>query len=929
MPIFILGSAIAGIVVVTTRLISVYNAAGTISQSDRGRRIKSRIVGAFAHEPDKPSEFTRTCFRQQQFFERKTQEDHSHGKSAALRSSASVFAESFARRCASTAFFRQMSRADQRQRRGGDRFYVWDKDLNARQTSGELTDERIETMIDVDYYIDMPAHLCDNFKPHLLYTLQPERVAAVEDEYCFTFDSSNRLTYKVTGGGTYSHEVWDYGVDCVTARKTFLGIPYHVATYIIERRSVAKDRSMVLLTPLRRWKWFGALFGCLLESAPLKRLQPVQGKFLRMDVLDKNGLNVSTGIPGQYNTSLLPKAHDEAISAMALAMKLNLSLPQVMAFSDESVPLASRRAAAAVLLAYHRHLTPHVTPRNAMSFPVPEGVRNYDYGVKSYDPDDKPMLTPYMAPFIHGAFSPLLTDANEKEMIRGRVTAIAHKSKLEKSEFMERTMNEFISFLVPDPHTLVPCELDEVWERQPRPTQRAQLEQSLWEDPNRKVRVFQKREAYGNVKSPRPIANINPVDKREYSRYIYPASELFKLTRWYAFAKSPSDIADKVVEVCEGAGSAVCSDFSRFDGRVSNLARDLERMFLVRAFRSEYAHDIAELHSSQFNQPAVGRFRNKYRSMWSRLSGSAETAAFNSMLCAFTTYYAFRTMRENGAFISPHEAWERLGVYGGDDGLTADIDPAAYTKAAINLGMVLDVDVIRQGKMGISFLSRMYGPEVWYGDANSTCDLPRQLAKFHTTTNMPDGVTPSDKLLEKVRSYYLTDKNTPVIGEFVSRSVARPGVVTVTEKTKLMRAWNSELDASLQYPNEDNGWMENYARNALGPFYFDFELFGEWLGDCKTLADYMSMPVLSMPPAVKAKRPVVVDEDVYEPEPLVETRVEPIPRGTRRQPQRRASTKKPKEPSKRDARRKKWSEDSKGRKDSARVKKKRVVKTSA
>jgi hypothetical protein len=248
--------------------------------------------------------------------------------------------------------------------------------------------------------------------------------------------------------------------------------------------------------------------------------------------------------------------------------------------------------------------------------------------------------------------------------------------------------------------------------------------------------------------------------------------------------------------------------------------------------------------------------------------------------------------RENGAYLTPSAAWKRLGIYGGDDGLTANIAPDIYQKAASQMGLVLDTEVIRKGKMGISFLARSYGPAVWYGDVNSTCDLPRQLTKFHTTTTLPEGVTAKEKLLEKVRSFHMTDANTPILGEFVSRAMRLAGTIVMTEKTRLMRAWNSDLDKEVQYPNVDTGWMEDYARNALAPFGFDFDLFRDWLETCRTVDDMLTPPVMCTPTAVKAERPVVVDDDIHHPKAPAGSRVTKVPRGIKRQSQR-TSVKRP------------------------------------
>jgi hypothetical protein len=227
---------------------------------------------------------------------------------------------------------------------------------------------------------------------------------------------------------------------------------------------------------------------------------------------------------------------------------------------------------------------------------------------------------------------------------------------------------------------MTPATIDEVYERQNRPSQRAILDRSLVEEGRDGIKSFVKREAYGKITDPRIISTIDGVLKREYSQFIYPVADHLKTQEWYAFGKVPGDIAQRVTDVLEDASTAVNTDFSRFDGRVSDLLRILEKKVLLRAYGHEYAHEVSELHNSQFNQTAFCTFGTRYETGTSRASGSPETAAFNSIANAFTAYLTFRMTRERGGFIAPDAAWKRLGVYGGDDGLTADVDPETISK---------------------------------------------------------------------------------------------------------------------------------------------------------------------------------------------------------------------------------------------------------
>jgi len=746
-------------------------------------------------------------------------------------------------------------------------------------------------MIDVDYYIDMPSYLADEFKPTILYTFQPEAVARDDGgEYSYTFNAKNEVIYNVSGGGSYNHEVWNYNCDHILVTKRFLGFPWRVAAYNVDRRRAGPDHELVCLTPLRRWTGPFAFLGAWLGGRELERLQPVEGEFLRMKVQRDDGVYVSTGEINRYAAATIGVKYDDAIAISSKTTTVKLSLPTVLAYIPGD-NLVERKVQASALLNYHRNRNPALKPSEAFVFPVKEAVRNYDYGVESFDPDAKQTLTAFMSPLIHGAFAPLASRANEEKCVSGRITQFAtKKGELRLTEFLDRTMREFCELLLPAAHTMEPTTIDEVYARQARPSQQRILDESLTgAEPERKVKMFMKKEAYGEPKEPRPISTINGVDKREYSRYLYPIADLIKTCDWYAFGKTPKDIAQRVTEVLDGANSAVNTDFSRFDGRVSELLRILERMLLVRAFRTEYTRDVTELHNSQFTQSAIGTFGTRYNTGYARASGSPETAAFNSIANAYVAYLTFRMTREGGAFIAPEVAWKRLGIYGGDDGLTADVDPSKYSRAAGMLGLKLDVELINRGDEGITFLSRMYGPHVWYGDANSCCDLPRQLAKLHTTVSLPPNVTPLEKLLEKARAFFLTDAKTPILGELVTKIVTLHGPIAMDKKTANIRAWNSDTPREVQYPNQNDGWMDAYAVRALEPFGFDFELFHGWLNSVTSVEQTLTPPLCAEPKRPKNSDTIIVDEDVVARE---EQKAKPIRKSStpKTQPRRNTTT---------------------------------------
>jgi len=215
-------------------------------------------------------------------------------------------------------------------------------------------------------------------------------------------------------------------------------------------------------------------------------------------------------------------------------------------------------------------------------------------------------------------------------------------------------------------------------------------------------------------------------------------------------------------------------------------------------------------------------------------------------------------------FVEADEAYRRLGIYGGDDGLTADVVVEVYKNAARMIGQDLTAEPITRGSFGVKFLARMYSPHVWDGDDVTCCDIPRQLGKLHVTVKMSLNVTAKEKLLEKVRCYLLSDSNTPIIGDFCRRVAELHGTkIVANEKTAVLVSWLSHCDLDKQYKNTNATWMNEYVVDSLPNFnYFAFMV---WLKTCKTVEDLMKPPQFMEKPEAETKYPVVVDGDIVLP----------------------------------------------------------------
>jgi hypothetical protein len=299
------------------------------------------------------------------------------------------------------------------------------------------------------------------------------------------------------------------------------------------------------------------------------------------------------------------------------------------------------------------------------------------------------------------------------------------------------------------------------------------------------------------------------------------------------------------------------------------VARALEDVVMANAFAPEYQLEILELLRSQRQLRGVSTFGVRYETGFARLSGSPETSPFNTLLNAFVAYCALRQTpsERTGSLHTMEEAWEALGVYGGDDGLTADADQAVYSSTAQAVGQVLTCEVKQRGEMGVKFLARQYGPDVWYGDTTTMCDVKRTLSKFHLTVTMPNNVTKEDKLVDKAHALWLTDANTPIVGEFVSQvMLMRPGGYQFTNRSN---NWNAQWALDVQYPNEYAEWMEEMVERQLADF--DQLAFRGWLEETRGITALLTPPLCLPREEVVVKTPVVLDGELVLPEGMTST----------------------------------------------------------
>lgn len=788
---------------------------------------------------------------------------HSHGVAAATRNTASVFVDMFGGVLGLVPEYYQMSAADERHGRSGTRSWYWFKDTPATPRFG-VGGRRIRSMIDVDYYVDMPYQLACQMEPVILYTLTPVTAGRICDNYSYTF-VGNEVKFVLAGGATFQHPLWDYGVDVLIARRYFCGVLVSVTGYNVDRRLVAPDHSVVLLTPMVKFTGVAAwVASWTLKGAALGRFTPHDGDYTAFQLRSVDKHTVTIGRQGGYHSVVLPVDVNEGVRGLFAVAKHDVTIPSIEGMlsleGDTPAAMSSRKRDACLLMEYHRRLAP---PTGMVSYPVEYAVRRYQFG--DYQPEAKPLLVAFMQPLFHGAFAPDVTLGNEQRAVQKRIIDV--KSEAPMTPLLYTFVKEFVERFLPVAHCLLPVDDDEIYERQARPSQRRILQDAELEPAKRMIKSFIKREAYGKLADPRIISTICGPDKRAYSQYIYPLADHLKTMPWYAFALSPLDIAHRVVMVCEGANVVLKTDFSRFDGTISPCLRYFEMAVLARAFPTACLGALHDIHRAQYNLRAVCELGTSYPQGTARASGSLETAAFNSIDNAFSTYVTWRRTRApDGAYYEANAAWAMLsrGLHGGDDGLVPDVDPVVYESSCRMLGLSVKAEPVVRGQLGVMFLARVYGPDVWHGDNNSCADLPRQLSKLHVSKPYPTTVSPAQRAYDKLLGFELSDPNTPVLGQYATLAckILRESGITEVVRSR----WDAEVPIEKQYPNRKADWMLAYLHVAM-PGY-NYPQFCDWLSTVTTTEQVLRAPCCVAPPTPVAPEVVVLEDETLYPFPV-------------------------------------------------------------
>jgi hypothetical protein len=698
-----------------------------------------------------------------------------------------------------------MSKSQRTLHAQGDRQYHTAKDLQMESQNQTIDDSHVITMTDVDYYVDMNKFLKGN--PLLMYTFVPNEPAGSTTEGVYSVLPDDTVDVVMNGGARYRHSLWDYDDDHIVIDHWFYSI-----IYLIEQVKVTEDRRIIFFNPIR--KTYGPL-GWLITGRRLTRRKLNHSGFgftrFTKTEADRTTCYYSICRLGEYTSCTVPSG-TFATAFIRTAETKDPNIGQIeRVFNHAKIP-DSLNSAALFYDAYKRCPEMFGQLPNIVTPCVDQ--HSYQTLFPLVTDDGKTSMRAIWPGYLKGgAFSPVKSLNNDHACLAGRMEEPKNKEK-QVPPIYYSYLAEFVKYLVPDAMagTLAPFNHDEMAEKFNRPSQRALLEQvkNFLNITDPTIRSFQKAEAYPKIAAPRNISTL-PMDHNfVFGQFTLPFKyNVLKQTHWYAFARTPQEFSTLLHLKASHTEYAVPTDADKLDGSVSALLRDVYLTCLTRAYAPLYRAEIRRLENKERYASATTSHGVKYITGNSILSGSVDTSDMGSIINGFVSYCALRNHYDSEL------AWQKMGIYGGDDGVTYDLPPNTMMRTAAVFGLSFKAEMIPQG-CPVPFLGRVF-IDPWTTDA-SICDVQRQFRKLHLTASpkiVPDALV----LHRKATGLILTDPKTPVIGDWARKvlELTEDMVKNITRHRQYIstlsdRSYWARYDANVQFLPPDD---EDYTRHVV------------------------------------------------------------------------------------------------------------------
>jgi hypothetical protein len=645
--------------------------------------------------------------------------------------------------------------------------------------------------------------------------------------------------------------------------------------YLVERRQVSEHWQIYLLVPIGLWTGrLARLAASLLQSATLQRFDPIrhvgEHDYVVFDVMksDPDGvarLYTTISRPGEVLCATLPSDVVQALVHQAGLTNTSITLASVKSqFKDYSEENGVH--AATLLTAYIRDA--HISNGLSRTVMYPNfcSVNSAPLyaDIDTVANGDEPVMVAFMQPLTSSTVTSPVANRNMEGLAVGsRVRAAQkHAESIRRDAMLKglhdthlfKCIDEYTTLVVEDIGTGEPLTPEEVLDdKKLTPTKlQSLINGASTLMATRDPQSFIKAETYSDEKPPRLITTFDDHNKVSYACYARALAARLKLLPFNACGKTPAQTAQMVADFCSvpdlGPGTSITvsmTDYSKLDGHIIAVARLMEQNLMTKFFGHRHFLRLNAYWQAHFCQRVFTRNGFAYFSRFARGSGSFTTSDFNTLLNAFIEYYHYRSIKLSGTYMSPRDAFSRIGPKCGDDGLTRSAVADRYRDCAAHMGQHLVLlPAHRPGELPqssnevVAFLARWYSPDVYFGDTSSITHPSRAIDKLHLTPRKFRDLHPGVKLTEKCISIYASDSQTPVLGPLVelvrSKLSYVPGEDFLRPETDRygMRTYGTCHELSVQYPQETAGpngtWMDHYFDLSYDG-KFDRKAFDTWL----------------------------------------------------------------------------------------------------
>ena len=629
---------------------------------------------------------------------------------------------------------------------GGVGFHGWfsARDHAYKRRNHSVNPERhIIVGVDVDYYMDIPK-LMMHMTPIMLYSFDPHtRSGNIDNEATWT-TTGNTVHYDVAGGHCYAHELWDYGADDYVAHT--VGPVRHIFAVEKMKPFVESPHAVVILQPVCVVPYWQAA-----DVHELRRREMPSGVSVRGNTTRIVDGDLDVSMPSVFYEDLMARIVGSDYVSVNEINGWILNNPEVLAGMD--------RTKASRLASYlHREHIGNARPAPVRHYSRDIMIRGLLEGGVGRSPVDDTGVHPLAGAT---AYVPTRSRATEAAAVQTRLYNIANNKVPDPviagfvEEFVERMSTT----------KLKAATEEETINRASRPSTRfgmikARMNAFLLGLTVR-VKAFFKAESYASHKDPRLISPTDSFHQLAVSRITNRYKDaVLKNMPWYAPGLNPPNIANMVARFFRENPKANETDFSRFDGTISEwISRNVVVAIYRRSFPDD--QDLVDHLEREIKETYATTAAGRYFPNGSRLSGSPITTDGNTIINAAVQYIGNRLAGRD-----PDTAFAKIGIAYGDDG--AVDDECRIVDAANRLGLTIKVEPCYVPKRPYAtFVGRVFPVQ---GKEGSFQEPLRALGKFGLVSRVCN-VDPMSLLAARAYCYYVSDRNTPILGPLMRKII--------------------------------------------------------------------------------------------------------------------------------------------------------------